>query len=324
MNTKYRILYSDWFKGYYIQILNYDGKWLDKLEDLYDKHPQHFNTYTQAYEYAFKNNYEILRPNPTDFENDVDKVRFNTDVFTYQKLKDSNKCSICYNNPKTLNLDICSDCDTENKRSFGSSKYTLVGDHTMKIKTFKSFVSENNIPVRSDLDKQIHATSATSPLNDLPIPSTTDTKKGNYQKGQIVVNGLKINIENPYGSIRKGVNKKGETWQTTLTDNYGEIHGYDAADGDYLDIFIRPHLTQQQADKLNVIYVVDQIDPETHEFDEHKVIFGYETIEEAKRAYLANYESGWTGLGSITPLTMSMFKFWIKNENLNNPLTWGK
>jgi len=200
----------------------------------------------------------------------------------------------------------------------------VVNVKNIRVKSFNEYLMENSPIIRTELDKEIHSNTATSQLNDIPIPSMKDAKSGDYKKSRIKINGLIIDIENPYGSVRKGISSNGESWEITLSDNYGEIKGYDAADGDYLDIFIRPHMTQKQADNLNVIYVIDQLDPTTHGFDEHKVVFGYETIEESKRAYLANYKSNWTGLGYITPLTMTMFKYWIKNEDLTQPLVWGK
>ena len=189
--------------------------------------------------------------------------------------------------------------------------------------TFKEYFDEA-IAMKTDLDKEIHSKSATSPLNDIPLPTQEELESDDYIKGKIVIQGLKINIENPYGSIRSGTNKDGKYWEVELADSYGEIHGYDAADGDFLDLFLRKHLKQSEANSLNVIYVVDQIEPSTHEFDEHKVVFGYSNIDEAKRAYLANYQTGWLGLGAITPLTMPMFKYWIKNEDLTQPLVWSK
>jgi hypothetical protein len=36
------------------------------------------------------------------------------------------------------------------------------------------------------------------------------------------------------------------------------------------------------------VFVVDQVNPRTGEFDEHKVMLGFDTLEEARAAYLAN------------------------------------
>ena len=189
--------------------------------------------------------------------------------------------------------------------------------------TFEEYLAET-IVLKTDLDKSIHANSATSPLNDIQEPTLKELENDDYIKGKIIIQGLTINIENPYGTQRKGVDIDGKEWSVELIDNYGEIHGYDAADEDYIDIFIRKHLTQKEVDTLNVIYVIDQIDPKTNKFDEHKVILGYNSTDEAKQSYLLNYEPNWKGLGSITPLTMSMFKYWLKNENIKNPLVWNK
>jgi hypothetical protein len=41
-------------------------------------------------------------------------------------------------------------------------------------------------------------------------------------------------------------------------------------------------------------------------------MLGFRSLKDAKQGYLDNYEEGWQGLGSITPLTMQQFKTWLK------------
>jgi len=69
-----------------------------------------------------------------------------------------------------------------------------------------------------------------------------------------------------------------------------------------------------------LIFVIDQIDPDTKRFDEHKAMFGFDTKQEAKDAYLANYEDGWKGLGEITGLTLDQFKAWLADGSQLRPL----
>ena len=44
---------------------------------------------------------------------------------------------------------------------------------------------------------------------------------------------------------------------------------------------------------------MDQVDPQSGKFDEHKVLLGFNSVDEAKKGYLANYEKGWKGLGGM-------------------------
>ncbi len=61
------------------------------------------------------------------------------------------------------------------------------------------------------------------------------------------------------------------------------------------------------------VFVVDQINADGS-FDEHKCMMGYVTKKEASKAYLANYEKGWTGLGAITKMDMDDFKIWVMDK----------
>ena len=44
-------------------------------------------------------------------------------------------------------------------------------------------------------------------------------------------------------------------------------------------------------------------------------MYGYDTEEEAKKAYLANYSKGWTGLGNITGVSKESFDKWLDASN---------
>ena len=50
-------------------------------------------------------------------------------------------------------------------------------------------------------------------------------------------------------------------------------------------------------------------------FDEHKVMYGFPDMESARQAYLSNYEDGWRGLGTITPVSKEEFKKWIDSSH---------
>jgi len=131
-------------------------------------------------------------------------------------------------------------------------------------------------------------------------------KTGKYEKGRINLHGFDIDIENPKGSVRSGVDRQGKKWSIKLKHHYGEILGVKGKDKDWLDVFIGPN---PESDK---IFVIDQVDPETGNFDEHKILMGFPTEKQARVGYLANYERAWKGLGEITELTVDEFKEWTK------------
>lgn len=160
--------------------------------------------------------------------------------------------------------------------------------------------------VEKVIDQAAHE-AATSPLNDLPEPTEAQKEAGNYRKGHISLHGLDISIENPKGSIRSGTSKAGKTWQTEMQDHYGQILGYRGVDKDHVDVFVGKEPESEH------VFVVNQADPETGKFDEHKVMIGYPDEATAKESYLRNYEKGWKGLESIVPMSTEQFKGWLES-----------
>ena len=147
---------------------------------------------------------------------------------------------------------------------------------------------------------------ATSPESEISEPTEAQIQAGNYKKGHINLHGLDISIENPRGSERKGTDKSGKPWSTLLKHHYGYIRRTDGADGDQVDVFVGPNPESEK------IYVIDQVDPESREFDEHKVMMGFENEKKARIGYLSNYEKGWKGLGSVREMDIEEFKKWIR------------
>lgn len=60
-------------------------------------------------------------------------------------------------------------------------------------------------------------------------------------------------------------------------------------DGDHIDVFLAEDMDKWDG---KYVFVVDQYNPDGS-FDEHKVMLGFNSMEEARSAYLANYEKGW-------------------------------
>ena len=142
-------------------------------------------------------------------------------------------------------------------------------------------------------------------------PSDAQKESGNYKKGHVKFGGYDYTIENPKGSTRSGVDENGKPWSIKMHDTYGYIRGKFGKDGDHLDMFINDGA---DLDNWNGnVYVVDQKNPDGS-FDEHKVMYGFDSEEEAKKAYLSNYEKGWNGLGSITGVSKEDFDNWVDSS----------
>lgn len=152
--------------------------------------------------------------------------------------------------------------------------------------------------------------SATSPENDLPEPTDQEKIEGNYIKGKVRIDDLVIAIENPAGSIRSGKDHDGHEWENEMMHHYGYIEGTLGADGDELDVFIKKGMT----DFNGKIFVITQVNPETQEFDEHKLVIGADSEAEAEEIYLSNYENGWKGFSSIAELTIEQLKRKLNEE----------
>ena len=140
--------------------------------------------------------------------------------------------------------------------------------------------------------------------------SPTDAQKeaGNYKKGHVKLDGMEISIEQPKGSTRSGVDADGLPWSVKMNNTYGYIRGTKGKDKDHIDIYLSDNPEEGS------VFVVDQIDPRTGEFDEHKVMYGFNSLEEARDAYLSNYMSDWKGLGNITEVNKTAFKVWLSES----------
>ena len=143
-----------------------------------------------------------------------------------------------------------------------------------------------------------------------PNPSEAQKKAGNYKKGHLSFGGYDFTVETPKGTTRSGKDEQGKPWSVTMHDTYGYILGKIGVDGDHIDMFINDAADLDSFD--GNVYVVDQVNPETGEFDEHKVMYGYPSEEAATEAYLANYSKDWKGLGKVTAVPKATFDKWLE------------
>lgn len=127
--------------------------------------------------------------------------------------------------------------------------------------------------------------------------------------------GYTLAIENPAGSFRSGTGEDGKPWSSQMAHDYGYFAGTVGADGDGLDVFVG------KSTDVNHIYIVNQKNPNTGAFDEHKVFIGFDCIEDAENAYHEAYSQDWQGFDSIHPVLHSTFRDWVSQGDLTQPFS---
>jgi phage-related protein (TIGR01555 family) len=117
--------------------------------------------------------------------------------------------------------------------------------------------------------------------------------------------GLQIGIENPKGSVRRG-----RDWECVMPADYGFIMRTDGWDGDSVDVFVGP-LTPEQLP----VWVIDQ-NTLGGQFDEHKVMLGFETLTDALACYDASFSdgSGPRRRGDVHMVAFGDLKSWLKEN----------
>ncbi|WFQ78106.1 SNF2-related protein (plasmid) [Xenorhabdus sp. SF857] len=135
--------------------------------------------------------------------------------------------------------------------------------------------------------------------------------------------GFPISIENKAGTKRRGIDPDGHAWSVAMHFDYGYIRSTKGNDQEGIDCYIGPNR------KANHVYIIKQhaIDKvkqwssmycplckeHAHDcacpefFDEDKVMLGFDNKEDAKSAYLKQYDSG-LFLGPISTMSVEDFK----------------
>ena len=143
-------------------------------------------------------------------------------------------------------------------------------------------------------------------------PTEGQKEAGNYKKGRVKVGPFDVVIEQPRGSVRSGVDANGKAWETTMQHTYGYFGGTKGVDGDAIDVFLAHNLDEWDG---TTVFVVDQYNPDGS-FDEHKVMLGFNSQEEAEAAYFANYEADWakTHRTEVTAVPLADFTEWVNSS----------
>lgn len=141
-------------------------------------------------------------------------------------------------------------------------------------------------------------------------PTDAQKSAGNYSKGHVRLHGLNIAIENARGSSRHGVDTDGKKWSCKLPCQYGYIKGTEGADGDHVDVFLGPHVKSPR------VFVIDQNDADTGEFDEHKAFIGFGSKAQVINTYRKAFSDGRADdrMGNIHEMPVPEFKEWLKDD----------
>lgn len=145
------------------------------------------------------------------------------------------------------------------------------------------------------------------------------TFSGYPLEGRAKFQGMDISIENNAGSTRSGVDADGHEWHTKMEFPYGYIRGTVGVDGDHVDCYLGPNANSDR------VYVIHQIDPDSGAFDEDKVMLGFNSGKDAKKAYLIHYDRPdffgsmeWFSVGEFKALAFSRHAKKITRDRLKN------
>ena len=176
-----------------------------------------------------------------------------------------------------------------------------------------SKVSESPETKQEKAEKSISAKVKEASADVNTEPTEAQREAGNYKKGHVQVGAFDITIEQPEGSIRRGTDAAGKQWESKRHNTYGYIRGTEGVDGDHIDVFLSNDIDVWNGRK---VYVVDQYNPDGT-FDEHKVMLGFNDMDEAKGDYLANYEKGWENGRRIdvSAVNLEDFEKWIASSH---------
>lgn len=128
----------------------------------------------------------------------------------------------------------------------------------------------------------------------------------------VEVHGIPTMIETHAGERRQG-----NGWAAQMPADYGFFRATSSAEGENegMDCFLG--LDRQSRD----VWVIDQVDPKTGVFDEHKVMLGFLSSKDALDCYAQAYHDGGRGrIASVTHMDVEALKTWLESGDHKNPL----
>ena len=240
----------------------------------------------------------------------------------FRKGYSNKKETVAKTEPQQPNNAVSSDSSLSTDEQSGTSSIEPNGESTVSNRKVNNSASEKQV---SDQESSVQPSdnkgeqtvqtaveAASAQVNTEPTPAQAEA--GNYKKGHVTIGEFDITIENPAGSVRKGVDADGKEWSNTMANTYGYIKGTEGVDGDHIDVFLHSDMDQWNGRK---VFVVDQTNRDGS-FDEHKVMLGFNDKDEAMTAYLDNYDKTWAdthpGL-RISETNIEDFNKWVQSSH---------
>lgn len=131
-------------------------------------------------------------------------------------------------------------------------------------------------------------------------------------------NGLAIGLEYPPGSVRF----RGTKFERKLKCGYGHIRGYMGADKEALDIYLHPDLCKPDADAAGdraTLFQISQLSADDGDFDEHKLMAGFDDIDAAKDAYIREMsEAHFGGIKAVSVADLEQYRRKTKDSASNH------
>jgi hypothetical protein len=146
-----------------------------------------------------------------------------------------------------------------------------------------------------------------------PNPTEGQKEAGNYEKARERLFDHEVAYENMKGSERTGTDAEGKPWSSTLPADYGYFRKTVGADKDHVDVY-----NLRNGDKN---FIVDQRNPDTGKFDEHKVMANAKDLDDARDTYLKAFsdEKGLARLHDITEVSPDELTQWLKGASKKKP-----
>lgn len=129
------------------------------------------------------------------------------------------------------------------------------------------------------------------------------------------LHGLPLMIETPRGTRRMG-----DGWSTVMPADYGYIQRTGSAEGadEGMDCFVGPARDSRAA------WIVDTMNPDTGEFDEHKVMLGFASERHAMDCFMRAYsDRAGQRIGGVTQMSVddAAFHEWLNEGDLTQSMS---
>ncbi|MDQ3170801.1 MAG: hypothetical protein M3Q55_11740, partial [Acidobacteriota bacterium] len=129
----------------------------------------------------------------------------------------------------------------------------------------------------------------------MPIRFTANLAKARKLHRRRIFAGMRVSVESQRGSYRRwGDPHSAEHGKTLMKFDYGYLRGSLGTDGDHVDVYLGPN------ELATHVYIVDQACKVRGsragdglpwpKFDEQKVMLGFDSMADARAAYLAHYD----------------------------------